>query len=252
MRASGTVLLSSDEEPGSCCSERALRAEARRHDVGIATEPALPDGALAVERQGSGQVRIECRGRSAHVGRDFEKGVSAVTALARAILDASRIAEPRQGKIVSIGPIEGNTAPNAVPERARAWGNVRFTTREKGEEIGRSLDALATPAGALPSVRIDRNFQRPAKPLIPATERLALLARAAAESLGESLPFGSTGGVCDGNILQDEGLPTIDTLGVRGGGLHTEQEWIELTSLTERSQLMATLLHRISQGALRG
>jgi glutamate carboxypeptidase len=57
--------------------------------------------------------------------------------------------------------------------------------------------------------------------------------------------------VCDGNILQDEGLPTIDTLGVRGGGLHTPQEWIDLTSLVERAQLLAVLIARLAAGALK-
>ncbi|MEO0629405.1 MAG: M20/M25/M40 family metallo-hydrolase [Planctomycetota bacterium] len=96
-------------------------------------------------------------------------------------------------------------------------------------------------------MRVYRSFNRPAKPLIPATQKLADLARTAAESLGQQLPFAKTGGVCDGNIMQDAGLPTIDTMGVRGGGLHTPDEWIELLSLVERCQLLAVLLLRLSQ-----
>lgn len=77
---------------------------------------------------------------------------------------------------------------------------------------------------------------------------MGLKARAVAEDLGQQLPFKSTGGVCDGNIMQDAGLPTIDTLGVRGGGLHTPDEWIELDSLVERCQLLAVLIHRLCNG----
>jgi glutamate carboxypeptidase len=95
-------------------------------------------------------------------------------------------------------------------------------------------------------VEVRTSFNRPAKPATPETMKLAELARAAAEDLGQTLPFGKTGGVCDGNILQDAGLPTIDTLGVRGGGLHTPQEWIELASLVERCQLLAVLIARLS------
>jgi glutamate carboxypeptidase len=79
---------------------------------------------------------------------------------------------------------------------------------------------------------------------------LANLARASAIDLGQELPFGTTGGVCDGNNLQAGGLPTIDTLGVRGGGLHTTQEWIDLESLVPRAQLAALLMCRIAAGAL--
>ncbi len=252
VRASWAYLFSSDEERGSYHSAAALAAEAQRHDFGLCTEPALPGGELAVERGGSGQFLVETRGKSAHVGRDFASGVSAVTALAEVLTKIAAMADPAAGRVLSVGPIEGGDATNVVPDHARAWGNVRYPTEEVGAEIGAMLDALATPADALPAVTVLRSFNRPAKPLTPAVERLAGLARDCAESLDQRLPFARTGGVCDGNILQRAGLPTIDTLGVRGGGLHTRQEWIELSSLVERSTLFAILLSRLSAGAADG
>lgn len=243
---SWTVILNSDEETGSYHSEHSLRAEARRADVGLVLEPALPDGSLVVERPGSGQFVIECRGRAAHVGRDFASGISAVNTLAACITATSGMSHPAAGRIVNIGPVEGGSATNVVPDTARAWGNARFANPSIAEQIERDLRAMETPPDAMPSVGVRTSFNRPAKPLTPQTQRLAEAARAAAESLGQSLPFGRTGGVCDGNILQDEGLPTIDTLGVRGGGLHTLQEWIELASLVERCQLLAVLIARLS------
>ena len=243
-----TYLFNSDEETGSYHSERALRAEARRHDIGLATEPALPDGGLAVERLGAGQFMLEARGRSAHVGRDFASGVSAVTALARALVVCADIADADAGRIVSVGPVESNDATNIVPDRARAWGNVRFPSKAVADEIAARMDALATAPDAMPALLVRRSFNRAAKPLTPGTETLALRARDVSASLGRPLPFGKTGGVCDGNILQEEGLPTIDTLGVRGGGLHTTSEWIDLSSLVERAQLFAVLLLRLRDG----
>lgn len=249
IRCSWTVVLNSDEETGTFHSVRALQDQARGHDFGLALEPALAGGELAVERKGSGQFRIEATGRSAHVGRAFEQGVSAVNALAEAICKVAAMPDAARGLIANIGPIRGGSVTNAVPDRAYAWGNVRFPTPRAADELGAMFDALATDPDAMPAIRVDRAFNRPAKPLIPSTEALALGARAAAESLGQSLPFASTGGVCDGNILQDAGLATIDTLGVRGGGLHTTDEWIELPSLVERSQLLAVLIARLSEGS---
>lgn len=264
VRPSFTFMLTGDEETGSYCSDKALVDEAEKHDVGLVTEPALPGGELAIKRMGSGQFQIEARGRAAHVGRAFTEGVSAVEALAEAIISACRIADPKKGRIVNIGPLAGGDATNVVPDRARAWGNVRFPTHEIAEELAAMLDDLQKnlrpgPAQAahlgedpdaedhpLPSVVVRRSFNRPAKPLTPQVEQLGMMARGAAESLGQSLPFASTGGVCDGNVLQSAGLPTIDTLGVRGGGMHTVKEWIELSSLTERAQLFALLVSRIT------
>lgn len=253
--ASWTYTLNADEETGSYHSEAALREQAKLHDFGLALEPALPGGELAVDRMGSGQFMIEVLGRSSHVGRDFRGGVSAVTALARAIAAVGEMADPTRddSHIMSIGPLQGGSATNAVPDHASAWGNARFPNASVAEEMGKALDALSTPNIVCEDTRaaviIRRSFNRPAKPLIPATESLALLARSVAEALGQQLPFASTGGVCDGNILQDAGLPTIDTLGVRGGGLHTPTEWIELASLVERCKLLAVLISRLSRGA---
>jgi glutamate carboxypeptidase len=251
--ASWTYLLNADEETGSYHSEAALRDQANQHDFGLALEPALPGGELAIERMGSGQFMIEALGRSSHVGRDFRGGVSAVTALARAIAAVGDMADPtKEGSyIMSVGPVEGGTATNAVPDHAAAWGNARYPNQEVGDRMGAALDVLATPNTACEhdqaAIIVRRSFNRPAKPLTAATEALALHARSVAEVLGQSLPFASTGGVCDGNILQDAGLPTIDTLGVRGGGLHTPTEWIELASLVERCQLLAVLISRLSR-----
>jgi len=250
-----TFVLNSDEESGSYHSEPVLRHEAGRlvprRGAGLVFEPAAEGGALVVERGGSGQFLLDVRGRAAHVGRDFFDGVSAVQALAQFILAAERLSDRQRGLIVNIGPLEGSEATNVVPPRARAWGNVRFPGPAEARELREKLEALATPGpapGAPPAeppvVRVLTSFIRPAKPLSDPTRRLAELARHVALSLGQALPFTRTGGVCDGNILQDAGLACIDTLGVRGGGLHTEREWVDLPSLVERAKLAALVMLR--------
>ncbi|MCC7387547.1 MAG: M20/M25/M40 family metallo-hydrolase [Phycisphaerales bacterium] len=244
-----SFLMNSDEETGSYHSDAALTSAARTHDLGLAIEPALPGGELAVERMGSGQFRVRVHGRAAHVGRDFASGVSAVTALASLLGDLADAPDPSRGLILSVGPLQGGKATNVVPDLASAWGNVRFADEPGAQELAARLDRLQTTPDALPRVEVVWDFNRPAKPMTPGTERLARLARAAAESLGQNLPFARTGGVCDGNQLQAAGLPTIDTLGVRGGGLHTPEEWIDVSSLVERCQLLAVLLARIAGGA---
>jgi glutamate carboxypeptidase len=247
-----TFMLNADEETGSFQSAARLGEQARVHDVGIALEPALADGSLAIERMGSGQFKVEVTGRSAHVGRAFAEGVSAVTALGCILVELAAMADPGNGMIVSVGPLVGGPVTNAVPDHAACWGNVRYATPEAGERLAAMIDGLATAPDAMPRVVVNRFWNRPAKPQTPAVRALAETARGAAEDLGQALPFASTGGVCDGNILQAAGLPTIDTLGVRGGNLHRPDEWIEIASLVERSQLLAVLLARVARGERSG
>jgi glutamate carboxypeptidase len=241
-----SFVLNSDEETGSFHSDAAIRREARTCDAGLVMEPALPDGSLVIERPGSGQFLIDCRGVPAHVGRDFASGASAVVALARRIGQVHAMVDLPRGRIASVGVIRGGTATNIVPEHARGWGNVRFRSDADGQTLAASLDSLAGHDGQC-LVDVRTIFNRPAKPRVPAVDHLAGLARDAAADLGQSLPFGTTGGVCDGNNMQAAGLPTIDTLGVRGGGLHTPQEWIDVPSLVDRCQLLAVLLARLAE-----
>jgi glutamate carboxypeptidase len=247
-RLNWTLLLNSDEETGSYHSAPTITAEAARvaaaGGLGIALEPATADGGLVVERAGSAQIMIEVRGRAAHVGRDFGTGVSAVLALATLINQVAALGSPSDGLIVNFGPLQGGAATNVVPDLARAWGNVRFSTPAQWRDFEGRLRLIAShlPSGA--SIHIEASVGRPAKPQNPDVLRFAELCRGAAESLGQKLPFSKTAGVCDGNLMQAAGLPTLDTLGVRGGGLHTPQEWIELSSLVERCQLLAVVMMR--------
>jgi len=44
------------------------------------------------------------------------------------------------------------------------------------------------------------------------------------------------------------GMPVVDTLGVLGGGCHTDKEFMLLESLTQRAQLTYLLLADIAAG----
>lgn len=247
-------IFNSDEETGSFHSASALHQEGAsgRYAFGLALEPAAGSDGLVTQRGGSGQFMIECFGKAAHVGRDFASGISAVNRLCETILQATKLTDVAAGTTVNIGPLWCDQPTNQVADHAAAWGNVRFADAMAaarlegafaGLERGDPVLKLASPE--LPVVRIPRLFSRPAKPATEQTLALAQVIATAAKDLGQSMRFTSTAGVCDGNNLQHAGLTTLDTLGVRGGGLHTPHEWIELASLVERCQLLAVVMMRL-------
>ena len=60
------------------------------------------------------------------------------------------------------------------------------------------------------------------------------------------LTASSAGGGSDGNFTGFLGIPTLDGLGVKGAGLHTLNEHIEIASLVERARLISGMLMRLS------
>ena len=64
------------------------------------------------------------------------------------------------------------------------------------------------------------------------------MVRQAGADLGQSIGWKSTGGVCDGNNIAACGVPVIDTMGARGGSIHSMEEFLIVESLAERAALV--------------
>jgi len=168
-----------------------------------------------------------------------------VNALAARILDAAKLVDLDAGTVVNIGPLEGGKATNIVADRARGWGNARFRDEAREADFKRGLLALATsPDAPLPRTRIEYESNRPAKPETPQVRAMAEEVRSIGAALGQTVGFGKSGGVSDGNLMQAEGLATIDTMGPVGGNLHRTDEYIELDTLAPRAAMLAVLLAR--------
>ena len=68
--------------------------------------------------------------------------------------------------------------------------------------------------------------------------------------LGQPIQWKPSGGTCEGNNLHAAGLPNIDTLGVRGGDLHSEYEYAWPQSFVERAQLSVLILMKFASGEI--
>ena len=87
------------------------------------------------------------------------------------------------------------------------------------------------------------------EPMTPEAETLFNLVKQAGADLGQSIGWKSTGGVCDGNNIAACGVPVIDTMGVRGGSIHSTEEFLIVESLAERAALSALTILRLAEGA---
>lgn len=249
-RAGWKVLLNPDEEIGSPGSVGLLRETASGFQAGLVFEPALPDGNLVGSRMGTGNFLVRVEGRTAHAGREFPRGRNAVVALAELIVECHGL-NRKPGVIVNVGRVAGGSpALNIVPAQAACRLNVRVKTPEEAVAIEESIRNLVKKVNDKEGfqARVDGGFGRPPKPLTPATEALLQEIRTCGRELGIALDWAPTGGGSDGNILAAAGLPTVDSLGVRGGGIHTGEEFLEIPSLVERIGLCSLFLLKVARG----
>ena len=85
--------------------------------------------------------------------------------------------------------------------------------------------------------------------MTPGLEQLFGVVKKAGADLGQPIGWQSTGGVCDGNNIAACGVPVIDTMGVRGGLIHSMEEYLIVDSLAERAAQSALTILRLAEGA---
>ena len=239
------VVVNSDEETGSLSSAALLARAARGKVAALTYEPALPDGTLAGARGGTGNFSIVVRGRSAHAGRNPEDGRNAIVAAAAL---AVRLAEARApGLAVNPARIDGGGPNNVVPDLAVLRVNFRPAAAAEIARARVAIDAAVAAVAAAHDVAIavHGGFNRPPKPVDAGAEALFGLVAAAGADLGIPIAWRATGGVCDGNNIAAAGVPVVDTMGVRGGAIHSADEFMIVDSLAERAALSAVTIHRI-------
>jgi glutamate carboxypeptidase len=76
------------------------------------------------------------------------------------------------------------------------------------------------------------------------------LVRRCGKDLGQDIGWRATGGVCDGNNIAACGVPVVDTMGVRGGAIHSADEYLIVESLKERAALSALTILRLAEGEI--
>lgn len=242
------VLINPDEEIGSQSSDHLLAECAERCHLGLIYEPALSDGTLAGSRKGSGNFSVVVHGRAAHAGRDHHLGRNAIVACAKITAAIDALNGKREGVTLNPGKIDGGGALNAVPDLAIMRFNVR--TQELADQLWleenfAEILQVANDEDGI-TAEMHGKFTRSPKPIEPDNIKVFELVKSCGEMLGQEIGWKATGGCCDGNNLYKHGLPNVDTLGVCGGDIHSDKEFVLLDSLASRAKLSALLLMRLA------
>ncbi len=244
------VVINSDEETGSLSSAGLLAEAARGKLAALTYEPALPDGTLAGARGGTGNFSIVVRGRAAHAGRNPEDGRNAIVAASALAVRLHAERSPRLA--VNPARIDGGGPNNVVPDLAVLRVNFRPADAAEIARARLAIDAAVTAVQEAHDVRVavHGGFNRPPKPIDAGAARLFDLVRGAGADLGQPIAWRDTGGVCDGNNIAACGVPVVDTMGARGGAIHSADEYLIVDSLAERAALSVVTMLRLADGAL--
>jgi glutamate carboxypeptidase len=245
-----TVILTPDEEIGSPASMGLWSQIANEFDFAMLFEPSLADGSLVSERKGTGTYTFVVRGRAAHSGRNFHDGRNAINLACRLALALDLLNGQRPSVTINVGRIRGGDAVNVVPDLAVLRVNVRVATQEdrlwietQVQKVVQELRDEYVSQGFL--IECHGGIQAEPKVVDSAVKRAMEITEQVGLEIGQVIRWKPSGGASDGNKLAALGLPNIDTFGPEGDLLHSDQEWVRLTSLPAKALLAAMLLNRL-------
>lgn len=239
------LILQSDEETGSANSggktlsfmvQQATGAAAFLNAEAIAGKEG---DTVVLERKGILRQRFEVFGKAVHSAR-CDTGASAITEAAYKIIELEKMKDP-EGLTCNCGVIHGGTASNSVPDFCSFTADIRFATEEAYRQALEITQKVADRV-YVPGCRcvLTRESYRP--PMEGSARNYALLEKMNAiyRDIGmpELLATKSSGG-SDASYITAAGIPCIDSIGPRGGRMHSLDEFAYVDALQEAAKRLA-------------
>ena len=241
----GSVALvaTSDEETGSTTSKEFIKEISARAKAVLVVEATL-NGKVKTGRKGTAMYQVKIHGKASHAGLEPEKGINATVEMGHAILAVSGFENKELGTTVVPTMLRSGNTTNTVPDLAVLDIDVRSFSMAELERIDAALRNLSAVNSAA-RYEITGGFNRPP---LETTSTMALYERAerVAKALGmPPLGHASVGGASDGNFAAAAGAQVLDGLGAVGDGAHAAHEWVDITTLENRSALLHALIKDI-------
>ena len=241
----GSVALvaTSDEETGSTTSKEFIKEISAKAKAVLVVEATL-NGKVKTGRKGTAMYQVKIHGKASHAGLEPEKGINATVEMGHAILAVSGFENKELGTTVVPTMLRSGNTTNTVPDLAVLDIDVRSFSMAELERIDAAVRSL-TAVNPAARYEITGGFNRPP---LETTSTMALYERAerVAKALGmPPLGHASVGGASDGNFAAAAGAQVLDGLGAVGDGAHAAHEWVDITTLENRSALLHALIKDI-------
>lgn len=236
-------LMETSEERGSPGTRALIAKLLKDADVELNLEPGDAPDVITVWRKGSETFHIDVKGRAAHAGIAPQDGRNAALELIHQIAGLDAFPKSGDGLTVNLTVMHAGTRSNIIPEEASAQVNVRVRDRGDFDRVARILRRNAQYT-VIPDtkVTISPGDGYPPLPNNPATDKLAARAQRIYKGIGRTLETGGNGGASESALAADAGVAALDGLGPVGGGFHSDQEFLELDTVTPRLYLLTALL----------
>ncbi|MDF1795911.1 MAG: M20/M25/M40 family metallo-hydrolase [Coxiellaceae bacterium] len=218
-------------------------------------EPAFANGNVVNSRAGNRWYKLRMKGRTAHSGRDFTKGINAVAAMAIKLSQMHTFSDVNKGTTVAITHISGGKPNyNTVPEYCEAMLDTRFLTdaedkrlEDAFQTIFQTVEVTAYSDFKPAEIKVEvADYTQPIELQNQHNHFLDVYLDAVKKFEKQTITADVSHGSADCNSLITDTNVFIGGLGAVGDGMHTIKEKVKVNSLITRAECAAQLLHYIN------
>jgi len=240
LTGSVALVATTDEETGSATSKDFIKQISSTAKAVLVLEATL-NGMVKTGRKGTAMYQVKIHGKASHAGLEPEKGINSSVEIAHAILAIAALENKEHGTTVVPTTLRAGNTTNTVPDLAVIDIDIRSYSMDDLKRVDAAIKNLkAVNPGA--RYEITGGFNRPP---LETSSTMALYERAekVAKELGmPPLGHASVGGASDGNFAAAAGAQVLDGLGAIGDGAHAAHEWVDVSTLEDRSRLLHALI----------
>ncbi|MEG1806614.1 MAG: M20 family metallopeptidase [Cetobacterium sp.] len=239
------IIINTDEEISSLISRDLITEMGKRTKYALVFEPARKTGNMVSERKGLIKFEITFKGKAAHAGIAPQNGINAIIEASRWVLEISKLQNLENGNSINVGVINGGFGVNTVPDKAVIKFEGRSHDITHFENIMKTLEELkANPY--IPGIEVDIKEIGYRPPLVLNDLSRELLSKfdEVKDEMGIKAEWEKTGGGSDANFLGILGVGVLDGVGPIGGNSHEASEYLVLSSVEERIQMVIKALKK--------
>ncbi len=250
------LVLTWGEETGLFGIKELLK-KGLKGDAAIIAEPMSSIKNIEIGARGVLRLDLETRGKSAHSGSLSQKGVNAVTKMAKLLLELENL-KPRYKKHKLFPPprispgtiIEAGEAINIIPDKCKAQMDCRLsygqTDRSLLQDIQKVINRIKRQDKEF-RVRVRKSCYIPPTIIDKKEDIVKVSRKAVKEILGSRSELEVSGGVTDGALMVEKGIPAV-VFGPSGSNIHSENEYVEVRSLAKMAKAYALAAREFLKG----
>jgi glutamate carboxypeptidase len=251
LRYSLRIVISPSEETGSVGFGPALMSFSNDSIFLIGLEPGLDNGSYVSSRKGVRWYDIHVFGKESHAGAHHEDGINACYDLSVKLSKIQMLTDYEKGNTVSIGSISGGKDKfNIVCGEASAKVDTRFATPSAAKELFQKIEAVLNTSFGHSAKTQEGTVTKFTNPVdvsaLPEKKAAHILLQKYVALIsqieGRTIHGEGTGGVADLNQMFRPGLLLADGMGPLGGGVHTADEFLTVSSLHTRAEALSRFL----------